>query len=522
MGNKKIAAVDIGTNSFHLIVVELKEDGNFSIVDREREVIRLSEGSKGDIKKICSSAEYRAIETLKRFKNIADSHNASLRAVATSAVRESLNKIEFINRVFEAADVKIEVISGYEEARLIYLGILKAVPCYHKKTLCIDIGGGSTEFLLGINGSTIFANSLKLGAVRLTERFFPDYIVTDERIKECRNWVKGELIPIQRDLLKNGFDIVVGSSGTIQAAASMISSLKKTEEEKIPLFNNYKFSLKELKNVSNLILKKSTKEERLKIKGLDQKRADIIPAGIVLLATIFEVLEIKKITVSDYALREGIIIDTIQKTGFADSPKLYDIRLNSVNQLAESCRFDKKHCIYVAELALSLFSQLSSIHQLDKNCGEYLESAAKLHDIGFHISHSQHHKHSQYFIRNSELLGYNNTEIYIIANVARYHRKSHPQNKHTDFAILSEDNQQIVKKLSGILRIADSLDRSHKQNIKNISCNVNDERVVIKAEYEGDYPDVEVWSLERKKLLFEEVFGKTVELELIKNPILLN
>jgi exopolyphosphatase/guanosine-5'-triphosphate,3'-diphosphate pyrophosphatase len=311
--SKNIAAVDVGTNSFHLIVVQTKPDGNFEIIDREREVIRLGEGNTGDIKIILPEAMERAVNALKRFKGIADSHNAPVRAVATSAVRESSNKNELIKKIFDETGVEIEVISGYEEARLIYLGILKSVPVFDKKTLVIDIGGGSTEFLIGEKGKTLFSVSLKLGAVRLAQKFFDNYELTQDSIKECRNWVHGEIFNVAESAKRIGFDICVGSSGTIMASGSMIEALIKGRKEENFILNNYEFTKNDFFEVRDEVLKKKTAERRKKIPGLDEKRADIIPAGIIILEEIIAQFGLERITISAYALREGIILDSMQK-----------------------------------------------------------------------------------------------------------------------------------------------------------------------------------------------------------------
>ena len=224
--SKNLAAIDIGTNSFHLIVIGVKEEGNFEIIDREKEVIRLGEGSSGDIKVIKPEAVKRALDALNRFKGIADSHNASIRAVATSAVRESRNQDDFIKQVCEKTGINIEIISGVEEARLIYLGILKAVPVFDKKILAVDIGGGSTEFLVGKKGESVFSVSMKIGAVRLTQKFFPDFRVSKTRVQECRDWVEGELFQTANNIKKTNFQLCVGSSGTIMSAGLMISASK--------------------------------------------------------------------------------------------------------------------------------------------------------------------------------------------------------------------------------------------------------------------------------------------------------
>ncbi|MDQ7815822.1 MAG: Ppx/GppA phosphatase family protein [Melioribacteraceae bacterium] len=513
LNSQNLAAIDVGTNSFHLIVVGIKEDGNFEIIDREKEMIRLGEGSSGDIKYIQPDANKRAIETLKRFKGIADSHNAVVRAVATSAVRESHNKNEFIAKVFDETKIEIEVISGYEEARLIYLGILKAVPIYNKKALVFDIGGGSTEFVLGYHGRSLHTVSVKIGAVRLAQKFFPDYEITNQRVKDCRKWVEGEIFHASEVMKKEGFDICAGSSGTIMSAGLMIQAMRKGSTSTQTILNNFEFTKDELKRIEKEILTRKSVEKRKKIPGLDEKRADIIPAGIIILSTIFDLFELDKMTISGYALREGIIIDTLQKEHINGStkPNLIDIRKESVKHLAESSRYDVEHCRHIAKFALKIFDDLKKLHQLGDECREYLEAAAILHDIGYHISHTNHHYHSYYIIRNSELLGFNDNEISIIANTARYHRKSHPKKSHDDFNELPVRAQQIIKKLSAILRVADSFDRTHKRIIENLELRIENQivRIKLKVKKNGN-PEIELWSLERRKALFEEVFEKKI------------
>jgi exopolyphosphatase/guanosine-5'-triphosphate,3'-diphosphate pyrophosphatase len=513
--NKKLAAIDIGTNSFHLIIVSLKEDGDFEIIDREKEVIRLGEGSGGDIKIIKEDAQLRAIQTLKRFKGIADSHQAIIKAVATSAVRESQNKLEFIKRVFEQTGIEIETISGNEEARLIYLGVLRAVPIYEKKILVIDIGGGSTELLVGEKGNTLYSTSLKLGAVRLTQRFFPNYDIDTDSINACRKMVELELINVAESIKVIGFDLCVGSSGTIMSTGLMIEAFKKGRVQEGAILNNYEFIKKDFSVVRDEVLGRKTPARRKKIPGLDVKRADIIPAGIIILDEIINLFDSKRMTISGYALREGIIIDTLNKI-IDDRPKLKlnDIRKNSVMNLAKACRYNLDHCQHVASLALSLFDQLQVLHNLEPVCREYLEYAAILHDIGYHISASNHHYHSLYIIKNSELLGFNENEINIIAHTARYHRKSHPKVSHEDFILLPEKTQIIIKKLASILRVTDALDRIHKKVVKSFKVIINDDTVVLKIENETKTSlEIELWNLERRKTLFEEVFKRKLMIE---------
>lgn len=507
---RKLAAIDIGTNSFHLVVVEITNSGNFEIIDSVKEVIRLGEGSSGDIKFITEESIQRAINGLNKFVGIAKSHNAEIKAVATSAVRESTNKIEVIKKIYKESGIKIDVISGIEEGRLIYLGVLQAVPVYDKRVLCIDIGGGSTEFVLGYKGKILYANSLKLGAVRMTKKFFSQGIVTQDAIARCVEWVEGVLYPVVRELNQYKIDMVVGSSGTIMAAGLMIKAM---EEGSIStaILNNYKFNKKSLLKISKQILESKTTSQRKKIKGLDPKRADIIPAGMIILSTIFKEFNISQMTISGYALREGIIFDTLNKQNEDSKHRITsNIRNESVEKLAQSCKFDYSHCKHVAKLAEQLFDDLSELHKLPHYYKEYLIVAAKLHDVGFHIAHSKHHKHSQYIIVNSELLGFNENEIRTIACIARYHRKSHPKNSHYEYSLLTEEWKIIAKKLSAILRIADALDRTHNSRVKNIKTVTTDNNVNIIVDSKLKDIEIEIWSLDRKKKLFEEVYSKNI------------
>ena len=512
LSKRNLAAIDIGTNSFHLIVVRVKEDGNFEIIDREKEVIRLGEGSGGDIKFIKPEAIIRALDALKRFKGIADSHNANVRAVATSAVREAHNRNDFMEQVFEKTGINIEIISGVEEARLIYLGVLKAVPVFDKKIFAVDIGGGSTEFLIGKKGEPIFSISMKVGAVRLTQKFFPDFHVNKTRVQKCRDWVEGELYQIANNIKKINFQFCIGSSGTIISAGLMINAIRNNSPSGNGILNNFIFTKDELYEIEKEILSRKTVEKRRKIRGIDDKRAEIIPAGIIILSTIFKLLDLDKITISGYALREGIIIDTMQKRHKDISkPGFENIRMQSINNLSHSFRNDASHGKHVARLSLQLFDQTKELHKLDDECREYLEAAAILHDVGYHISHANHHRHSLYIIRNSELLGFNENEINIIAHTARYHRKSHPKSSHQEFKALPSEIQMIIKKLAAILRIADSFDRTHRKIVSSLDTTIKDESVEIYLHCSNKIkPDIELWNLERRKGLFEEVFGKKI------------
>ncbi|HJY63232.1 MAG TPA: Ppx/GppA phosphatase family protein [Ignavibacteria bacterium] len=512
MNKPRLAAIDIGTNSFHLILGEADiNTGKFNVLGRERELVRLGSGST-DMKYLHDDAIERGIEVLKRFKGLADSAGAKVRAIATSAVREALNQNEFIRRAREETGIKIEIASGVEEARYIYLGVLQALPVFDKRILLIDIGGGSTEFLIGFQRDIIYDISLKLGAIRITQRFLKDKELDSKSIKTCRKFISGYMAPVTRECKKYNYETVVGSSGTISNIANIINMTRWGGESGVKL-NNFTFTAKELYDTVEMIIDAKTIKQRMKIPGLDEDRADIITAGALILEQIFNELKIKEMTYSDYALREGILLDTIEKKfKRKDGDYLHNIRNKSVIHAAENYHYDKEHSTHVTNLALKIFDQLKGIHSLGYLEREYLEAAGILHEVGLFVSHSQHHRHSYYLIRNSEILGYTENEKEIIANIARYHRKSHPKTKHIEFAKLNAEDQLTVRKLAGILRIADGLDRSHSYAVKDVECSVEGNDVIIKLTGENNSSDLEldIWGAETKKLLFEETFGVKV------------
>jgi|WetSurMetagenome_2_1015567.scaffolds.fasta_scaffold17728_5 exopolyphosphatase / guanosine-5'-triphosphate,3'-diphosphate pyrophosphatase len=506
-----LAAIDIGTNSFHLVVAKVDEKGIVKILTRDKEVVRLGKSST-DMKYLSEDAMQRGISTLKRFKLICDSLKADIRAVSTSATREAINKDDFINRVYESTGIRIEVVSGFEEARLIYLGVLQALSVFNDKILLIDIGGGSTEFLIGEKGTVIYANSIKIGAVRLTEKFFPEQKYKKENIDEARMYVKSIINPLVREIKDLEYQYVIGTSGTITNLGMIINAEENCNTDEQFNYNNFSYDKDTLFKTLKRIFKCEKISEIKEIKGLDQDRLDIITSGAVILEQIVSELNLKKITLSNFSLREGILFDTIDKEhNTLLNEDLSDIRYRSIIKLAENCRYDKPHSEQVLKLSLRIFDRICKEFGLTKKDEEYLEAAAILHDIGHNLSHAQHHRHSYYLIRNCELLGFNDEEIEIIANISRYHRKSHPKIKHENFNKLSLKNKDKVKKLSAILRIADGMDRGHNSIINDIEITVDNNALnfILKTDNNIN-PELEIWGANMRKELFEEVFQKKV------------
>jgi exopolyphosphatase/guanosine-5'-triphosphate,3'-diphosphate pyrophosphatase len=510
-----LAALDIGTNSFHLVVARAVGGDRFETLTREKEVVRLGHGG-GDMKELAPEAIERGVACLRRMRRIVDSYGATLRAVATSAIREAANAGTFLARARAEADVDIEVISGAEEARLIFLGVLQAVPVFERRLLLVDIGGGSTELLIGQKGETLAARSFKLGAVRLTDRFFPGGVATPKAIAACREYIRSILSHFQREVDEHGFDVVVASSGTAEAIARVAHAM--TGAEPLHTYNCFEISTDQIRAVTKELCRHRTVAGRAKVAGLEPGRADIAVAGALIMETVATTFGITSITFSEAALRDGVLVDTLERRRDGAGRQrglhhLRDVSRRSILQLAERCDDDPAHSAHVARLAVELFDALVPITDLLGTAREYLEAGALLANVGLVVAHSKHHLHAYYVIRNSELAGLTDLEIEIIAQIARYHRKSEPKPSHAEFAALSADDQQLVRTLAAILRVAIGLDRSHRCNVHAVRAEVQPKRIVVFAIPEpGADIGLELYAANERKDLLERVTGRRVEL----------
>lgn len=497
-----VAALDIGTNSFHLVVAK-PVPGGFEVVTREKEVVRLGHGG-GDMKEISEDAMERGVKCLVRLAKIAKSHDAELRAVATSAVREARNRSDFVKQVRRAADIDIEIVSGVEEARLIHLGALNAIGVHDKTMFLCDIGGGSTEVVVGLDDEVLFARSFKLGAVRLTDRFFSGQSLHPSAVPSCRALIRSSLSVVAPEVLELGFEVVAASSGTAETIARLILEMRGEVEPKA--MNRFEFSGDEVRAVVAALHSESTVEARARRFNLEQNRADIILAGALILEGIVDTFELKSIMFSDYALREGLLLDTLRREGLIEVDDDHDAARRSIQQLADRCDDRPDHSRHVAELALSLYDDLNETLALPAESRRYLEFAALLANVGVVVSHAKHHLHSYYLVRNAELMGLSNREVEIIAQVARYHRKSVPKSDHAEFAALSPGDQHIVRGLASLLRIAVGLDRTYDGRVKSVKAKVTSDEIAITLKPRGKKAEVSLnlyAANERKGLLVD-------------------
>ncbi|WP_373539887.1 HD domain-containing protein [Chamaesiphon sp.] len=511
-----VAAIDIGTNSVHMVVVRIVTSlPAFTIIAREKETVRLGDRDP-QTGNLTPAAIERAISALKRCQEVAKSLNAQqILAVATSAVREAPNGNEFVRSIETELGLAVNIISGQEEARRIYLGVLSGVEFNNTPHLIIDIGGGSTELILGDSDEPRTLSSTKIGAVRLTSEFVPKNPVSDRDLMYLQAFVRGQLEratdEIEANLRSGEAPKMVGTSGTIETLAAILNLDKNGQiPERI---HGFAIQLSELRNLIQR-LRRMTVAERTTIEGMSERRAEIIIAGAVILQEAMTMLGMPSLSVCERSLREGVIVDWMLTQGMIEDRLKYQgsIRERSTLKIAGKYGVDLPHSERVAELALSLFDQThGQLHTWDKSVRQLLWSAAILHNSGHFVSHDAHHKHSYYLIRYGELLGYTEAEIDTIANIARYHRKSAPKKKHQNLQNLSKEQKSIVSQLSALLRVAVALDRRRIGAIKDVTLNCNPTSHECHLTfYPADPTDacvLECWSLDYKKPVFETEFN---------------
>ncbi|HET9468693.1 MAG TPA: Ppx/GppA phosphatase family protein, partial [Vicinamibacterales bacterium] len=492
-----------------MIVVRIRPDLSFEVIDREKEMVRLGSGGL-DGKSLTAEAMGAALQAFSRFRRLAESHQVEeILAAATSAVREAENGGEFLAAVERETGIKPQVISGTEEARLIHLAAVYGVDVAGASAVVVDIGGGSVEITHGAGTSLRVAKSFKLGVLRLTERFVHSDPLSRRDERRLVRHIGDELSKYLRDIKTAGFDRVIGTSGTILSLGTVAAAERRRASDEI---RNLRVPAKQIHRLRKEVTDRSI-GERMKLPGLDPRRADLIVSGAVLLDTILQKLEADEITLCDFALREGLVLDYIQRNRkhIAQAGQYPDVRRRSVIELAERCSYWPEHASQVARLSLSIFDQTRSAHVLTDREREWLEFAALLHDIGTHISYPRHHKHSYYLIKNGDLRGFEPSEAEIIALVARYHRKSAPSKSHADFGALGSKKRKIVRTLAAILRFAETLDRSHAQAVTGIEMHDRGKEYLVKLRTTGD-AELELWAAHRQIAPLERALGKPIRL----------
>jgi exopolyphosphatase/guanosine-5'-triphosphate,3'-diphosphate pyrophosphatase len=506
----KLAAIDIGSNSIKLAVVDAAASNSFAVIARDKDVIRLGHETLQN-GHLSAAAIEKATSCLKRFRSIAEARGAEqIVAVATASVREAKNSSQFTKEVQRVTGLKVEILSGIEEARLIGLAASQGSAFSGATNLNIDIGGGSTEISLFRDGLPVSLFSVKLGAVLCSEKFLSTDPPKQKELSNLRTEIRAAFERPARELRGQKWQDATGTSGTILALGAALRLGSMSEEARKgqaaqPVETAIGLSQLSRLNVS---LASMDETERCSVPGISAQRAAIIVAGGQILEGAMRALGIDRLMTCDWALREGVIIDRFREFEAEARPPvtLYaDQKLRGVHAVGRRFGYEEIHSHQVARLAETIFDSLASSENLTRHQRTLLSAAALLHDVGYHIAHESHHKHSLYLIKNSELTGFSEAERLVIANIARYHRRSLPKEKHQEFAALNQADRESVMKLGGILRIADSLDRSHESRVAGLRCSRQGEG--LRIEIISDLTcENELLEAERKREMFEQIF----------------
>ena len=509
----KIACIDVGSNSIKLVVVDAAASDSFAVLAREKDVVRLGHDTLRD-EQLSPSAIERAVESIKRLRSIAEARGAErIFAVATASVREARNAPHFIKEIQRKAGVSVEVLSPIEEARLIGLAAAQGCSVAKASILNIDIGGGSTEISLMRESSAASLFSVKLGAVGLSERFINSDPPKTKELKALREEIRSAMERPARELKGARWQQVTGTSGTILAIGTALrlralgQDDRRTEGAR-PAGDE--IVLDKLARFNSRTSEMNAAERRI-LPGISSQRSEIVIAGGMILEGVMQALKIESLRTCSWALREGVLIDRLREIEDESSPPLPDVlpdyRLRGVHAVGRRFGYEENHAYQVARLAERIFDYLvrSNATDLTRHHRTLLSAAALLHDVGYHIAHESHHKHSLYLIKNSELTGFSESERDVIANVARYHRGSDPRERHESFGALHEADRNTVVQMAAILRIADALDRRHDSRVSDVRC-VRSGRVVHIELQATTNCEREILAAEQKRGLFEEVF----------------
>jgi exopolyphosphatase / guanosine-5'-triphosphate,3'-diphosphate pyrophosphatase len=507
----RLAAIDIGSNSIKLVVVEATSSDSFAVLAREKEVVRLGHDTLRE-GHLAPAAIQRAAACIGRFRSIAEARGAGeqIIAIATASVREAHNAAEFIEEVHKSTGVRVEVLSGLEEARLIGIAAAQGCGTMGESLLNIDIGGGSTEFSLMVDNVPTELFSTKLGAVGLSEQFISTDPIKPKELRAIREEIRAALERPSRELRAKLWQQATGTSGTILAIGQALRlrrlrALSVDEQGAQPA--RIEITLGELERFNGRMAEMDANGRR-NSPGISAQRAEIIVAGGQILEGALRALNLNALHTCDYALREGVIIDRLREMEAESRPPLPDTidpRLRGVHAVGRRFGYEEAHAHRVATFAEKIFDSLANHFKLTRHHRTLLSVAALLHDVGYHIASEAHHKHSLYLIKHSELTGFSEAEREVVANIVRYHRGALPKERHPGYAALGEQDRETVWRLGAILRVADAFDRSHDNSVSDIRCEREGKSVHIQLRSAHDCHK-EIWAAEKKRDMFETAF----------------
>jgi exopolyphosphatase/guanosine-5'-triphosphate,3'-diphosphate pyrophosphatase len=503
----RYAAIDIGSNSIRMEAAEVVPGQPPRILASDREVTRLGES----VFRTGSVNEEAARNTCAVLARMASLYRklevAGVRAVATSAVRDAQNQHEFLARASEAAGTSVEIISGREEARLIHLGVETNWPQTGKRTLIIDIGGGSAEIVASEDGWLREAYSRPLGAVRLREIFLRDDPPTPRQLHQMAEYIQEKLDTAVRKLGKTRWDRAIATSATAAAVASAVARVPRSKRDSIDRCRVSSAQVRRLyARLSGLSL-----SGRRKVTGIGPRRAEIIVPGLAVLVHFLQDFHLPAVYYSRAGVRDGIIADLAARNVGAELSRLDRDQRGEVEEMCRRYGVSLDHARKVAHISSLLFSALEPLHKLPPPSGRILEAAAYLHDVGHYVSSIGHHKHSYYVVLHSDMPGFTERERVLIAALCRYHRKALPSAVHGAFQLLNNDEKRILTLQIPLLRLADNLDRSHDQRIQGLDCKLRNGDVLLQVHSKGDI-DLEQWGAERAGTLFRQVYNRELSI----------
>ena len=511
---RRIAAIDIGTNSFHLLVAAVDPKlRTFRIIQAEKATTRLGERDP-ETGELTEAAMQRGLETLRQFRDLAASHRVEqIVTAATSAVREAPNGRDFLQTILDDLGMEVDLVSGPEEARLIYLGVLSGMPFGDRPHLLLDIGGGSTELILADGRDARALTSTRVGAVRLQRDFVRDDPMPPQRRSFLQAFIQGSLEPavdkVRRRIKPGETPVLVATSGTAMA----IGSLAASEEERPPRkLHGYCVTRQSLNQVVDRLIT-MTPAQRRELAPINDRRAEIIVPGALILQTTMKMLGVEEFVLSERALREGLIVDWMLRQGLLEDRFSFQSSIRQRTVLHQVQRFavNQSRAERVASHALSLYDATRGVMHDDSGEGrELLWAAAMLHTCGQHINISAYHKHTWYLIRHGELLGYSEAEHLMVAAIARYHRRSLPKKRHESWQLVAtRDNRRCVHQMALLLRLAAALDRRPEPVISALRIHAvkGSLDLEIVPERVNQNVSLEQWSLEGCAEVVKEAVG---------------
>ncbi|MGC1309412.1 MAG: Ppx/GppA phosphatase family protein [Phormidesmis sp.] len=508
----KLAAIDIGTNSIHMIVVKVLQRRNFEVVDREKEMAKLGVGVFAT-NRLSDRAFKTGLDTIERYVQLADQLGVDeIITAATSAIREAQNGEAFLKEVVRRTKIMPRMISGKEEARLIFLAVRNAIALEHENALVLDIGGGSTEAVVGNRNDVLFGHSMKLGVLRLLDMFKDSGPLGDEARGVLESHIRFLAKSTLAEAKEVGFTKVIGTSGTIRTMGE--AAYVERHGRSLKSVNAEVVQLKDLQKLTDRLIDLKP-DQRGDIEGISEKRTDAIHLGGVLLCQLLQMAKVDSLTLCDASLREGLVLDYIERhsqevVAFHDDK---DLRHRKAAQLVHKYEADWMRNRHIANLALQLFDQTQALHEYGELERDVLEYAALLHNIGQYISFKSYHKISRYILERTDPRGFTDEEMLLIGHVIRYHRKAKPKTKHKKFKRLSDRHRQTVSLLAGLLRIAVGLDRSQSQLVKSLTCEFDDETLKIAVAGSGNLA-LELWAAEGDRTVLANAIDRTVHIQI--------